>query len=54
VKREALCRAGIGYHEVVAGHTPPGDLKRLKEKLIDCPADLAHATASEEGDETQE
>lgn len=34
VKREALRRAGIGYHEVVAGHTTPGDLRRLVEKLV--------------------
>lgn len=35
VKKEALRRAGIGYHEVVAGHTTPADLKRLVEKLVD-------------------
>ena len=29
VKKEALRRAGIGYHEVVAGHTTPSDLRRL-------------------------
>lgn len=34
VKKEALRRAGIGYHEVVAGQTTPADLKRLVEKLI--------------------
>lgn len=34
VKREALRRAGIGYHEVVAGHTTPADLRRLVEKLV--------------------
>ncbi|HWA45434.1 MAG TPA: DUF2726 domain-containing protein [Hypericibacter adhaerens] len=34
VKKEALRRAGIGYHEVVAGHTTPADLKRLVEKLV--------------------
>jgi len=34
VKKEALRKAGIGYHEVVAGHTTPGDLKRLVEKLV--------------------
>jgi len=34
VKREALRKAGIGYHEVVAGHTTPGELKRLVEKLV--------------------
>ena len=35
VKKEALRRAGIGYHEVVAGHTTPSDLRRLVEKLVD-------------------
>jgi len=34
VKKEALRRAGIGYHEVVAGQTTPGELRRLIEKLI--------------------
>ena len=34
VKKEALRKAGIGYHEVVAGHTTPGELKRLVEKLV--------------------
>jgi len=38
VKKEALRRAGIGYHEVVAGHTTPSDLRRLVEKLVDKPA----------------
>ena len=28
VKKEALRRAGIGYHEVVAGHTTAGELRR--------------------------
>lgn len=37
VKKEALRRAGIGYHEVIAGHTTPADLKRLIEKLVDKP-----------------
>jgi Protein of unknown function (DUF2726) len=37
VKKEALRRAGIGYHEVVAGHTTPSDLRRLVEKLVDRP-----------------
>jgi hypothetical protein len=37
VKKEALRRAGIGYHEVVAGHTTPSDLRRLVEKLLDKP-----------------
>ena len=38
VKKEALRRAGIGYHEVVAGHTTPAELRRLIEKLVDKPA----------------
>jgi hypothetical protein len=37
VKKEALRRAGIGYHEVVAGHTTPSELRRLIEKLVDKP-----------------
>ena len=38
VKKEALRRAGIGYYEVVAGHTTPSELRRLVEKLVDKPA----------------
>lgn len=38
VKKEALRKAGIGYHEIVAGHTTPGELKRLIEKLVPEPA----------------
>lgn len=34
VKKEALRKVGIGYHEVVAGHTTAGELKRLVEKLV--------------------
>jgi hypothetical protein len=34
VKKEALRKAEIGYHEVVAGHTTPAELKRLVEKLV--------------------
>ena len=34
VKKEALRKAGIEYHEVVAGHTTPGELRRLVEKLV--------------------
>ena len=34
VKKEALRKAGIGYHEVVAGHTTAGELRRLVEKLV--------------------
>ena len=37
VKKEALRRAGIGYHEVVAGQTTPAELRRLVEKLVDRP-----------------
>ncbi|GHD15605.1 DUF2726 domain-containing protein [Tianweitania populi] len=40
IKKEALRRAGIGYHEVLAGHTTPGDLKRLMERLMERPAGL--------------
>lgn len=35
VKKEALRRAGIGYHEVVAGQTTPTELRRLVERLVD-------------------
>ncbi len=35
VKKEALRRAGIGYHEVVAGHTTPVELRRLIERLVE-------------------
>ena len=34
VKKEALRKAGIGYHEVVAGHTTPSELRLLVEKLV--------------------
>ncbi len=34
VKREALRRADIGYHEIVAGHTTPKELRALVEKLV--------------------
>lgn len=34
VKKEALRRAGIGYHEVVGGQTTPVDLRRLVETLV--------------------
>jgi hypothetical protein len=43
VKKEALRRAGIGYHEVVAGHTTPSELRRLVEKLVDKPKPLNSA-----------
>ncbi|MER8718305.1 DUF2726 domain-containing protein [Mesorhizobium sp. M0999] len=35
VKKEALRRAGIGYHEIIGGHTTPSDLRRLVEKLVE-------------------
>lgn len=34
VKKEALRKAGIGYHEVIAGVTTPAELKRLVERLV--------------------
>lgn len=34
VKKEALRKAGIGYHEVVAGHTTPSEVRALVEKLV--------------------
>lgn len=34
IKKEALRKAGIGYHEIVAGHTTPSELKRMIEKLV--------------------
>lgn len=34
VKKEALRKAGIGYHEIVAGHTTPSELRTLVEKLV--------------------
>ena len=34
VKKEALRKAGIGYHEVVAGHTTPSELRALVERLV--------------------
>lgn len=37
VKKEALRRAGIGYHEIIGGHTTPSELKRLVEKLVQRP-----------------
>lgn len=35
VKKEALRRAGISYHEILGGHTTPSELRRLVEKLVD-------------------
>jgi len=37
VKKEALRRAGISYHEVVAGQTTPSELRQLVEKLVEKP-----------------
>jgi hypothetical protein len=37
VKKEALRRAGISYHEVIAGQTMPSELQRLVEKLVVAP-----------------
>ena len=34
VKKEALRKAGIGYHEIVAGHATPGEFKALVEKPL--------------------
>lgn len=35
VKKEVLRRAGIGYHEVVAGFATPSDLGRLVERQVE-------------------
>ncbi len=43
VKKEALRRAGIGYHEVIAGQTTPADLKRLVERIVDKPRQESRA-----------
>jgi hypothetical protein len=34
VKSTHCVGAGIGYHEVVAGHITPSELRRLVEKLV--------------------
>lgn len=34
IKKEALRRAGVGYHEVVAGQTTPVELQTLLTKLV--------------------
>lgn len=34
VKKEALRKAGIGYHEIVGGHTTPAELRALVEKSV--------------------
>lgn len=45
VKKEALRRAGVSYHEIVAGQTTPSDLRRLVERLIDRPAEAEPKSA---------
>lgn len=45
VKKEALRRAGVGYHEIVAGQTTPSDLRRLIERLVDRPAEAQPKSA---------
>lgn len=47
VKKEALRRAGIGYHEIVAGQVTPSELRRLVEKLVDKPPVASPAAAAE-------
>lgn len=54
VKKEALRRAGIGYHEVTAGHTTPSDLKRLVAKLVDRPAALPPEIVADRSENTEE
>ena len=34
VKKKALRKAGVGYHELVAGQTKPKELRRLVERLV--------------------
>jgi hypothetical protein len=34
VKKEALRRASIGYHEIVAGQTTPSELRQMIENLV--------------------
>jgi hypothetical protein len=48
VKKEALRRAGIGYHEVIAGQTKPAELRLLVEKLVDKP--VMETATQESGD----
>ncbi|PBB28028.1 DUF2726 domain-containing protein [Mesorhizobium sp. WSM4307] len=38
VKKEALRRAGISYHEIVGGHTTPSELRQLVQRLVEKPA----------------
>lgn len=37
VKKAACRKAGIGWHEVVAGHTTPAELRALVERLVRVP-----------------
>lgn len=46
VKKEALRKAGIGYHEVVKGEMKRADLLALVEKLVDLPRPEVHAPES--------
>lgn len=50
VKKEALRRAGIGYHEIVAGQTTPAELRQLVDKLVED----AEQAASKPGDRTEQ
>lgn len=34
IKKEALRKAGIGYHEILAGQTTPAEMKRLVDRLV--------------------
>lgn len=34
VKKEVLCKVGIGYYEIVVGYMIFGELKWLIEKLV--------------------
>lgn len=43
VKKEALRRAGIAYHEIISGQTTPSELRRLVERLVVRP--VAQVTA---------
>lgn len=49
IKKEALRRAVIGYHEVVAGRTTPSELRILVEKLVDKPAAMSPTPEHEPG-----
>lgn len=53
IKKEALRQAGIGYHEVLAGHTTPADLRRLIERLVDTPAGPWSEAMADEGSAEQ-